>query len=147
MAILPSCGIMMHQSCQKVLLELTQLCIQSFTSSSLPFFPSRCQSRYLFNWSKLFVFKNFKIWSLHRSWNPDRPEVAIVNLVETYPEIPTRPSRKLQLWILLSGSELMLSYHFMTLTMKIFWFYSLCWLEFFHQDLHPQLFSLENVFF
>ena len=32
----------------------------------------------------------------------------------------------------------------MTLTLRNLWFYSLTWLEFFHQDLHRQLFSLEN---
>ena len=34
----------------------------------------------------------------------------------------------------------------MALTLKNLWFNSLYWLEFFHQDLHRQLFSLINAF-
>ena len=47
-----------------------------------------------------------------------RPEVAKVILAQTYIEIPTRPSRKLLLWFLVSGSELTLSYYYRTLTLK-----------------------------
>ena len=66
--------------------------------------------------------------------------MAKVILVQTYLEIPTRPSRKLQLWILASGSELTLSYYYKTLTLNNLRFYSLHWLEFFHQDHHHQFF-------
>ena len=85
-------------------------------------------------------------WCLHRNWNLDRPEVAKVILIQTNLEIPTFPSRKLQLWILVSGSELTLSYYHRTLTLKNLCVYSLHWFEFFHQDLHRQLFSLKNAF-
>ena len=57
-----------------------------------------------------------------------------------------RPSRKLQLWILVPGSELTLSYYCKTVLLKNLWLCSLHWLEFFHQDLHRQVFSLKNVF-
>ena len=137
----------MDQSCQKVLLVLTQLGIQTFTSSTLPtsFFPSRCQYQKLYTWSRLFVSTHLKIWYLHRSWNPNRPDVAKVILVLTYLVMPTRP-RKLQLLIFVSGSELKLSYYYRTLTVKSLWFYSLHRLEFLHQDLHRKLFSLKNAF-
>ena len=138
----------MDQSCQKVLSVLTYIGIQTFTSSTLPiaFFPSMCQSRYLCIWKRLFVSKYLKKWSVHRNWNPDRPEMAKVLLVQNYLEIPTRPFWKLQLWILVSGSEFTFSYYFRTLAVKDIWFYSLHWLEFFREDLHRQLFSLKNAF-
>ena len=74
-------------------------------------------------------------------------EVANMLLVQTHLEIPNHPSGKLQLWVLVSSSELTLSGHYMTLTLKNLWFYSLVWLEFFHQDLYRQISSLRNVFF
>ena len=131
---------------------MTQVGIQTFTSSTLPIsiFPSGCQSRQLYTWSRLFVSKYLKIRSLHQNWNPDRPEVSKVISVQTYLEIPTRPTRKLQLWILKSSSELTLSYYYWTLTMgkPLVLFLKLAWmLELFHKDLHRQLFSLKNAFF
>ena len=42
--------------------------------------------------------------SVHRNWNLHRAEVEKVILLHTCLEIPTRPSRELQLWILVSGS-------------------------------------------
>ena len=62
-----------------------------FKSTCFICFPSKCQSRYLYNWSKLFISEHLKIWSLHRKWNPDRPQVTNVILVQTYLEISTRP--------------------------------------------------------
>ena len=72
--------------------------------------------------------------------------MAKVLLVRTYLEVPTHPSQELQLWILISGSELPLSYYYQTLTMQNLWFYSLVWLKLFHYDPHRQLFSLKNGF-
>ena len=45
-----------------------------------------------------------------------------------------------------SGSALTLSNYYRTRTLKNRWFYSLHWLEFFHQYLHWQLFSFKNGF-
>ena len=59
-----------------------------------------------------------KIGSLYRNGNPDRSEVANVLLVQTYLEFLAHPSRKLQLWIFVSGSKLTLSYYYRTLTLK-----------------------------
>ena len=68
-------------------------------------------------------------------------------LAQTYLGIPAHPSgEKRQLWILVSSFELTFLLYSMTLTLRNLWFYSLGWLEFFHQDLHRQLFSLENGF-
>ena len=80
----------------------------------------------------MFVSKHLKILFLHRNWNLDRPELAKVILVETYLDIPTRPSRKLQLWIFISGSELTLSFYYRTLTVESLWFYSFYRLDFFN---------------
>ena len=72
--------------------------------------------------------------------------MAKVIFIQTFLEIPTRHYRKLQLWILVSGSELTLSYYCRTVTNKNLWFHSLYWLEFFQQDLHRQVFFLKNAF-
>ena len=80
-------------------------------------------------------------------WNLDRPEVAKVISFQAYLEIPTRPSRKLRLWILVSWSELTLSYYYRTLNPENRWFYSLHWLQLFRQEFHWQLFSLSFAFF
>ena len=79
----PLCGIVMNQSCKKVLLVLTQLGFQTFNTSTLPnsFFPSRYQTQWLYTWSRLLDFTYLNIWSLHRKWNPDWPEVATVILL------------------------------------------------------------------
>ena len=68
-------------------------------------------------------------------------------LDQTQLEILTQPPRKLQLWFLVSSSELTLSYFYMTIMLTYFGFRSSDWLELFHQDLHRQLFSSRNVFF
>ena len=90
----------------------------------------------------MFVSRHPKIWSLHQNWTLDRPEVVKLISVQAHLEIPNRPYRKLQLWILVSG--LIWRFHtttrLTTLTLKNLWFYSLHWLEFFHQNLHRQLF-------
>ena len=110
----------MNDSCQKVLLVLTQFGIQTFTSSTLPiFFIKVSVSVIFFTWSKLFVSKHLKLWSLDRNWISDGSEVEKLILVQACFEVPTRPSRKLQLWILVPGSELTLSYYDRTLTLKV----------------------------
>ena len=101
---------------------------------------------YFYTWSALFVTKYRKIWSVHRNWNPDTPKVAKVLVFQTYLEIPTSPFRQLHLWIFVSGSELTISYCNKTLALNNLWSYSLHWLEFFHQNLHRQLFSIKNAF-
>ena len=53
----------------------------------------------------MLVSKYLKQQSLHRSWNPERPEVAKLIFVETIVRFPTRPPRKLHLCILVSSSE------------------------------------------
>ena len=64
-----------------------------------------------------------------RSWNPDRLKVAKVLLVQTYLEIPAHPSRKLQLWVLVSNSELTLSHYYMTHTEEsLVLFFWLAWI-------------------
>ena len=67
-------------------------------------------------------------------------------LVQTYFEIPTHTAQKLQLGILVSSTESTLSYYYLTFTLNNLWFYSLDWFEFFHQDLHRQIFSLKFDF-
>ena len=138
----PFCGTLKDQSFQKVLLVLTHLGIETciFSTPLISFFPLRSISRWLYTWSRLFVSKYSKIWSLHRKWNPDRPEMAKVLLIQKMFEIPTRPSQKLQLWILLLVSELPLPYYYRTVRVKNLWFCSD--IEFFYQVLHRQLFSL-----
>ena len=87
------------------------------------------------------VFSKYpKIRFHYRNWNLGRSEVAKVLLVETNMETPTHLSRKLELYIPVSSSELTFSYYYMTVTLKIIWFLSFGWLEFFQQDLHRQLF-------
>ena len=88
-----------------------------------------------------------KIWSLHRNWNPFCPKVAKVLLVQTYLEISIQIFQKPQLWILVSGSELTLSYYYRTLTLKKLSFWPLQWLEFFHQDLDNFFFSKAALFY
>ena len=116
----------MNQSCQKLLLVLKQLGFQTFTSSIPPISIFLHQSVNLDSFApeEDCSFPGFQKKS-HRYWNPDRPEVAKVILVQTYLKIPTRPSLKLQLSIFVSGSELTLSYYYTILTLKILWFYSL----------------------
>ena len=84
--------------------------------------------------------------SLHQNWNPGRPKLAQMLLIQTYLEDPTLLFWKLQLLILLSSYELTLSNYYMTLTRNNLWFYSWFWLDFFHQVLHRQLFPLKNAF-
>ena len=70
---------------------------------------------------------DFQFFSPHQNWNPDWPELTKVLLVETYLEILTHPSQKLQLWIPLPSIKLMLSYYYLILKLKNFWFHSLDW--------------------
>ena len=146
--IVPLCRTLMDQSWQKVHLIFTQLDIYTFTSSTRPnsFSSLRYQSRWPHTWSKLFVLKNPKQWSLHRNWNTDRPRVTKVVLFQTYLEVSTRPYQKLQPLILASGSEMTLSCYYRALTLENLQFFSLHWPEFFHQDLHRHLFSLKKSF-
>ena len=46
-----------------------------------------------------------------------------------------------------TSSTLPLSFFVIKASLKILRFFSLHWLELFHQDLHLQLFSLKNAFF
>ena len=92
------------------------------------------------------VSKHIKLWSLHRTGIRIGQKWQVI-LVQTYLGIPTRPPRKLQLWNLVSGSELTLSYYYRTLTLRNLWFCSSHWLEIFHQDLHRQLFLWRMHFF
>ena len=145
--IVPLCGILKDRNCQKGLLVLTYLGIQTNAVSTLPtsfLFPSRFQS---IVWSGLLVSKYPFIWPLFWNWNLNWTGVTKLLLVQTYLETPNHPSRKRQCWIVISSSELTLSCYYMTLTLKNLWFYSLNWFEFFHHALHWRLFRLKEGFF
>ena len=103
------------------------------------FISSRRQPQRLYTRSNFFVSKHLKIWYLHRNWDPDGREAAEMILVQTYLEIPTRPSRKLQLWFLVSGSALTLSYYCRTLKKK-----NLCFIP--NIGLNSMKISIDNLF-
>ena len=113
----------MDQNCQKVLLVITHLGIQTYTSSTLPISIFYIKvSTVSFLPEVDFQFLNFFQCIPHRKWNLDTPEVAKVVLAQTNFEIPFHPSRKLQLGSLLSRSKLRLLYYLMTLALKNLWF-------------------------
>ena len=68
-------------------------------------------------------------------------------LVVTFLGFPTDTSRKLQLVKIVSISEVTHSNHYMIFPVKNFWFYSLDWLEFFHQDGHREIFLPKRYIF
>ena len=108
----PLCEILMDQSCQKVLLVMAELGIQTFSSTTLPV---------TFLSIKVPISIALYLKQTVR-FTISKPDIYIgigilrikVILFQTYLEIPTRPWRKLQLWIPVSGSELTLSYYYKT---------------------------------
>ena len=69
--------------------------------------------------------------------------IGIVLLLQTYLEFLTHPSGKLQLKFFVSGSQMMLSYYYKTLTLNVLWFCSLHWLIISNQGLDRHFFSLK----
>ena len=80
-----------------------------FNSTCFVFF-HQIVKPYPFTWGGLFVFKYHEEYSLCRNRSPYWPKVAKVLLVLGSLDIPTRPSPELQIWILVSRSELTMIY-------------------------------------
>ena len=117
-------GLLMDQNCLEMLLVLTHPGSRTYTFSNLlsQIFLSRCQSIGL-NLKRNVRFKHLETKFLHQSWNPGRPEVAKVLSPQTYLEVPSKLSRKLHPWILVSTHDVTLWYYYMTLTLINFCFF------------------------
>ena len=120
--------ILMDREIQNVLMFLTCFDIQTQFSSVLhASFFNEGVNRWLLTWGKIFVPNYLEICSWHLKWSPDWPEVAIVLLVSRCLGIPNRLRRKLQNWIFLAISELMVYFFQMTVRWNIVCFCPLDW--------------------
>ena len=121
------CGVMMDHICQKLLLVLTQICHQAFTSSTLTILlfsisVSLTTGLHLKQIVQFWVFHKKISTSEVESWQARNGKKISTDISQFL----TRPSGELQLWIPVSGSELTASYYYRTLTLKINWFFYIC---------------------
>ena len=105
-----STGILMDQRGQKLILVLRCQVIHSHTFSSLiTWFFQQAVNRYPFTWNGIIVFSYREEFS-RRNWSPDWQKVAGMLFACGYFVFPTRRSWELQVWIVVSRSQLTVTY-------------------------------------